>query len=139
MCVSSLITWYHPNGNVMLTITFPSKVISFKNLSWQCHLLDLALKPPTAMTRKGFLWTMFFKFNSKFLEKVSKSSKVRQRDLQTDIKLQTLSPIFISNLINSEDFHSVYNIYKSLIYCLKDDPTVSSSNMKFLNSYHQVL
>ena len=72
MCVGSLITCYDPNCDVMLLITFPSKV----DLSWQCHLLDLALKSPITTTKKGFLWTIFSKFNSKFLEKVSKSSKV---------------------------------------------------------------
>ena len=72
MWVGSLITWCNPNCDVILSITFPSKV----DLSWQCHLLDLILKSPIATTRKGFLWTIFSKFISKFLEKVSKLSKV---------------------------------------------------------------
>ena len=70
MYVGSLITWYNVNCDVMLSITFPSKV----NLSLQCYLLDLALKSPITTTRKGFIWTIFSKLNSKFLE-VSKSSK----------------------------------------------------------------
>ena len=51
MCAGSLITWYNPNCDVMLSITFPSKV----DLSLQCHLLDLALKSPITTTREGFL------------------------------------------------------------------------------------
>ena len=76
MWVDCLITWYNPNY-VMLSIRFPSKV----DLSWQCHLLDLALKSPITTTRKGFLWTIFSRVNSKFLEKFPKMSKVWLGDL----------------------------------------------------------
>ena len=55
MCGSSLINWHNPNYGVMLSITLPLNA----DLSWQCHLLDLALKSIIAMTRKGFLWTRF--------------------------------------------------------------------------------
>ena len=64
----------------MLSIKFPSKV----DLSWQYDLLDLALKSTITTTKKGFLWTIFSKFNSKFLGKVSKSSKVWLGDLIID-------------------------------------------------------
>ena len=46
-----LITCSNPNYDVMLSVTFPSKV----DVSWQCNLLDLALKSPIATTSKGFL------------------------------------------------------------------------------------
>ena len=71
MCVGSLITWRDLNCEVMLSIAFPSVV----------DLLDLALKSPIATTTKGFLWTIFLKFNSRFLENVSKSSIVWLGDL----------------------------------------------------------
>ena len=64
----------------MLSIKYPSKV----DLSWQYGLLDLALKSTITTTKKGFLWTIFSKFNSKFLGKVSKSSKVWLGDLIID-------------------------------------------------------
>ena len=60
-CVDSLVTWYNPNCDVMLSITICSKV----GLSRQRYLKDS-------------FGLFFAKFNSNFLKKVSKSSRVWQ-------------------------------------------------------------
>ena len=92
MCVGTLIIWCVPNCDIMLSIIFPSKV----DLSFQCHLLDLALKSPFAMAIKELLCTILLtnlirSFYTKFQSRLEIGW-----EMYKEIKLQ----IFILKLIH---------------------------------------
>ena len=95
--VGSLINWYNPNCEAILSIVLPSKLV----LSCLCHVLDFALKFPMVVIRNGFFCTRISKVISKLSEKFSNSSWDWLRDLWRTTKLQVLPPTLSSRVRHS--------------------------------------
>ena len=68
--VGSLINWYNPSCEVILSIVLPSKVV----LSLFYQFVDLALKSPMYVIQKGYFCAKILSVISKLSPKVSKSS-----------------------------------------------------------------